>query len=77
MPQTKKAITFPTKGAALPLVLEPEKETGRNVDGVFGVNMYLAQDLLESIGEINLVDFNEKINALIIRASSNKKINYD
>ena len=67
---------FPTSASRAAWFLE--KETGRNVDGVIGVNMYLAQNLLESIGEINLVDFNEKINAqnLFERAEYHSEINF-
>jgi len=40
-----------------------EKETGRRVDGVVGINLFVAQRLLEALGEIDLSDYNEKINA--------------
>lgn len=40
-----------------------EKETGRTVDGVIGVNLFFAQKLLEVVGEIEVPDFQEKINA--------------
>jgi len=40
-----------------------EKETGRVVDGVVGVNLFVAQRLLEAAGEVELPDYKEKINA--------------
>lgn len=40
-----------------------EKETGEVVDGVFGVNLFLAQRILNAVGEIEVIDFGEKINA--------------
>lgn len=40
-----------------------EKETGRVADGVLGINLFLAQEILEAVGEIQLLDFEEKINA--------------
>ncbi len=52
---------FPTSAARARWFLE--KETGRVVDGVFGVNLFFAQRLLESVGEIEVPDFKEKINS--------------
>lgn len=40
-----------------------EKETGRSVDGVIGVNLFLAQKIIAALGEVNLPDFKENINA--------------
>lgn len=40
-----------------------EKETGRTVDGVVGINLYFAQRLIRAIGEIEVPDFKEKITA--------------
>jgi len=40
-----------------------EKETGRTVDGVVGLNLTLAQQILKAVGEIQLPDYQEKINA--------------
>ncbi|MGB9911473.1 MAG: DUF4012 domain-containing protein [Microgenomates group bacterium] len=40
-----------------------DKETGRTVDGVIGINIYFIQDLLKAIGEIEIPDYEEKINA--------------
>jgi len=40
-----------------------EKETGRKVDGVVGINLFVAHRLLEAVGEIDLPDYKEKINA--------------
>jgi len=39
-----------------------EKETGKKVDGVIGMNLAVARGILGSIGEIELSDFGEKIN---------------
>lgn len=41
-----------------------EKETGRKVDGVVGLNLFLAQRILEQIGGVELVDFQEEIDHL-------------
>lgn len=51
---------FPTSAAQTRWFLE--KEIGRVVDGVIGVNLFLAQRLLEATGEIELPDYKEKIN---------------
>jgi hypothetical protein len=51
---------FPTSAARAAWFLE--KETGRRVDGVIGVNLTLAQQILKAIGEIQLPDYQEKIN---------------
>jgi hypothetical protein len=40
------------------------KEIGRKVDGVIGVDLFFAQRILEAIGEIYLPDYQEKINAV-------------
>jgi len=41
-----------------------EKELGQKVDGVIGINLFLAEDLLRIMGPVNLPDFNnETINA--------------
>ncbi|MCX6725731.1 MAG: DUF4012 domain-containing protein [Candidatus Shapirobacteria bacterium] len=55
-----------------------EKETGRKVDGVIGVNLFLAQRILKSIGEIELPDYQEKINAdnFFERAEYHSEINF-
>lgn len=39
-----------------------EKETGRKVDGVVGVNLAVARAVLEAIGEVYVPDFKAKIN---------------
>ena len=39
-----------------------EKETGRKVDGVIGVNLTVAKAILGVIGEVYVPDFKEKIN---------------
>lgn len=40
-----------------------EKEIGKRVDGVIGIDLFVAQKLLEATGEIYLADYDEKINA--------------
>jgi len=40
-----------------------EKETGRQVDGVIGINLTVAERILEAIGEIDLPDYREKISS--------------
>lgn len=40
-----------------------EKETGRKVDGVIGINLETAKRLIGSIGEITVPDYQQKINA--------------
>ena len=52
---------FPTSARKIQWFLE--KETGRKVDGVIGVNLFVAQRLLEAVGEIDLPDYKEKINS--------------
>jgi len=52
---------FPTSARKIQWFLE--KEIGRKVDGVVGINLFVAQRLLEVVGEIDLPDYNEKINA--------------
>jgi len=39
-----------------------EKETGRKVDGVIGVNLAVAKGMLDAVGEIYVPDFKEKVN---------------
>jgi len=51
---------FPASAARAAWFLE--KETGRKVDGVIGVNLTLVQQILKAIGEIQLPDYQEKIN---------------
>ncbi len=51
---------FPTAAKDIQWFLE--KETGRKVDGVIGVNLAVAKALLEVVGEIYVPDFKEKIN---------------
>ncbi len=51
---------FPTSALRAEWFLE--KEIGRTVDGVVGIDLFLAQHILEQIGEIELIDFQEKIN---------------
>ena len=52
---------FPSSSARAEWFLE--KETGRRVDGVIGIDLFVAQRLLEAMGEIYLPDYKEKINA--------------
>jgi len=52
---------FPTSAIKAQWFLE--KETGRVVDGVMGINLFVAQRLLEAVGEVELPDYKEKINA--------------
>jgi len=52
---------FPTSARKAAWFLQ--KETGRVVDGVVGVNLFLTQAVLESVGEVQLPDFDEKITA--------------
>ncbi len=40
-----------------------DKEIGRTIDGVIGINLTVAQRILESVGEIELPDYPEKISA--------------
>ncbi len=51
---------FPTSAARAAWFLE--KETGRKVDGVIGVDLTLVQQFLKAVGEIQLPDYQEKIN---------------
>lgn len=52
---------FPTSAARGTWFLE--KEIGRQVDGVVGLNLFVAQRILGVFGEVELVDFQEKVNA--------------
>ncbi|MFZ5365810.1 MAG: DUF4012 domain-containing protein [Patescibacteria group bacterium] len=52
---------FPTSAQRAKWFLD--KEIGRTVDGVVGINLTVAQRILESIGEIELPDYQEKINS--------------
>jgi hypothetical protein len=40
-----------------------EKETGRKVDGVIGVNLAVAKGILDVLGDVYVPDFKEKINS--------------
>jgi hypothetical protein len=55
-----------------------EKETGRLVDGVIGVNLYLAQKILKAVGPVKLPDYQETINAdnLFERAEYHSEVNF-
>ncbi|GAF84338.1 unnamed protein product, partial [marine sediment metagenome] len=52
---------FPTSAKRAAWFLE--KETGEVVDGVLGINLFLVQRVLNAVGEVEMIDFNEKINA--------------
>lgn len=52
---------FPTNAARAEWFLE--KEIGRTVDGVIGINLFVAQRILQAVGEIEIPDYKEKINA--------------
>jgi len=52
---------FPTSAARAAWFLE--KETGRRVNGVWAINLSLAQQVLKAVGEIQIPDYQEKINA--------------
>ena len=54
------------------------KETGRQVDGVIAINLFLAQKILEATGPISLPDYNETINSqnLFERAEYYSEINF-
>jgi hypothetical protein len=67
---------FPTVAVKAEWFLE--KETGRQVDGVVGVNLAAAQKLLTVLGEIEISDFGEKINAqnLFERAEYHSEVNF-
>jgi len=55
-----------------------DKETGRSVDGVIGIDLVLAQKILQATGEIQLPDYQEKINAdnFFERAEYYSEINF-
>lgn len=52
---------FPTTAKRAQWFLE--KETGRRVEGVIGINLLVAQQILQAIGEVSIPDYQEKINA--------------
>lgn len=53
-------VSFPVASKDIQWFLE--KETGRKVDGVIGVNLAVAKALLGVVGEIYVPDFSEKVN---------------
>ena len=69
-------IDFPSSGAKAAWFFE--KETGRVVDGVLAVNLFVVQEILQSVGEIELSDYGEKINAdnFFDRAEYYSEINF-
>ena len=40
-----------------------QKETGRAVDGVIGINLFVVQKILEALGPVKLPDYNETISS--------------
>ncbi len=52
---------FPTSARRAAWFLE--KEIGRKVDGVLAIDLFLIQKILRVIGPIDLIDYDEKINA--------------
>jgi hypothetical protein len=54
-------IDFPSSAARAAWFFE--KEMGRVVDGVLAVNLFVAQEILSSVGEVELADYEEKIDA--------------
>jgi len=69
-------IDFPSSGSKAAWFFE--KETGRVVDGVLAVNLFVVQEILRSVGEIELSDYGEKINAdnFFDRAEYYSEINF-
>lgn len=55
-----------------------EKEIGRKVDGVVGIDLFLAQKILRAIGPVELPDYQEEINAdnLFERAEYHSEVNF-
>ena len=55
-----------------------EKELGRKVDGVVGVDLFLAQRILQAVGPVELFDYQEKIDAdsLFERAEYYAEVNF-
>ena len=52
---------FPTSARRASWFLN--KETGRLVDGILGVNLFTTKNLVAALGEVKVVDFEEKITA--------------
>ncbi len=55
-----------------------QKETGRAVDGVIGINLFVAQKILEALGPVKLSEYNETITAdnLFERAEYHSEIGF-
>ncbi len=55
-----------------------EKETGRKVNGVIGIDLFLAQRILKAAGPVDLVDYQEEIDAdnLFERAEYHAEVNF-
>lgn len=49
-----------------------EKEMGIKVDGVLAIDVQLAQNLLEIVGEVKLIDYGETVNAENVFLKANK-----
>jgi len=69
-------IDFPSSGSKAAWFFE--KETGRVVDGVLAINLFVVQEILQSVGEIELSDYGEKIDAdnFFDRAEYHSEINF-
>lgn len=67
---------FPTTARQAEWFLQ--KELGRTVEGTIALNLYVIQDLLEALGELNLPDYNETITAanLFTRAEYHSEIDF-
>lgn len=67
---------FPT--SATQAIWFLEKELGRKVDGVVAIDLFLAQRILQTIGPVNLADYQEEINAdnLFERAEYYSEVNF-
>ncbi len=55
-----------------------EKEIGKKVDGVVGIDLFLAQRILRAVGPVDLVDYQEKIDAdnLFERTEYHAEVNF-
>lgn len=55
-----------------------EKEIGRKVDGVVGIDLFLAQRILRAVGPVELFDYQERIDAdnLFERAEYYSEVNF-
>lgn len=67
---------FPTSAKRANWFLQ--KEMGRNVDGVIGINLYFIQNILKATGSILVPDYNEQITAenLFERAEYHSEVSF-